>query len=86
MKYIIFRDRKLNREIPILFPNTLVHLDVALALSKVVGTSIVVAAGEFSSLAIDSEAFYGQSTSIGIKSRAIDGDFISGLDYNHGVF
>ena len=85
MKYIIFRDRKLNREIPILFPNDLVHLEVAQALTKVVGTSIVVAAGEFSSLAIDPEDFGGNSTSIGIKSRALDGDLISGLDYNHGV-
>ena len=85
MKYIIFRDRKLNREIPILFPNDLVHLDVAMALTKVVGTSIVVAAGEFSSLAIDSEAFTGESISIGIKSRALDGDLINGFDYNHGV-
>lgn len=84
MKYIIYRTIDGRREIPIIFPNTLVHLEVAQALSKLVETSRIVAAGEFSSLSIEAEC-HGKSTTIGIKSREeIDDRLIANYDYSHG--
>ena len=88
MKYIIFTKLigDLPQEIPILFPNELVHLEVAKALVKVVGTSKIVAAGEFNSMQINSEGFHGKSVSIGIKSRGPrDGVMISLVDYLKGI-
>ena len=87
MKYIVFRKvtGSFQQEIPIIFPNSLVHLEVAQALSKIVGTSKVVAAGEFSSLDIEPNVS-GRSSSIGIGSRGkIDERLIVGNDYNHGA-
>jgi hypothetical protein len=84
MKYIIFISKDGRQEIPIIFPNNLVHLEVAQAMSKLVGTSRVVAAGEFSSLAIDAEC-NGKSTTIGVKSREEQDDrLISNYDYTFG--
>ena len=87
MKYIVFEKTILGmkQEIPIIFPNLLVHLDVAKALTKVVETSRIVAAGEFSSLDIDAEVG-GKSTSIGIKSRGKkDEILIAYCDYTGGM-
>jgi hypothetical protein len=88
MKYIIYtRDYfGVRQEIPIIFPNQLVHLEVAKALKSVVGSSKIVAAGEFSSLNIDSDGFIGKSTTIGIRSRGKrDGKLIAMFDYKQGL-
>ena len=85
MKYIVFRTLDGRQEIPIIFPNTMVHLEVAQALVKLVGTSRVVAAGEFSSLDIDATC-HGSSTTIGIKSREKqDSLMIGNYDYHFGM-
>ena len=85
MKYIVFQTKDGCQEIPIIFPNTLVHIEVAQALSKIVGTSRIVAAGEFSSLDIDATC-HGKSTTIGIKSREDDdAQLISNYDYHFGM-
>lgn len=85
MKYIVFRTIDGRQEIPIIFPNILVHIEVAQALAKLVKTSRVVAAGEFSSLDIDANC-HGKSTTIGIKSREDEDDsLISNYDYHFGM-
>ena len=85
MKYIVFLSAENDREIPIIFPSTLVHLDVAKVMSKVVGTSKVTAAGELSSLDIDATC-HGESTTIGIKSRGeVDSRLIAAYDYSFGM-
>lgn len=88
MKYIIYKRTYcgVEQEIPIIFPNQLVHLDVAKALKDVVGSSKIIAAGEFSSLNISAENFNGASQTIGIKSRGDrDGKLIQTFDYMSGL-
>jgi hypothetical protein len=88
MKYIIYiRDYcGVRQELPIIFPNQLVHLDVAKALKGVVGSSKIVAAGEFSSADINPNGFGGSSETIGIKSRGKkDGRIVSSFDYLQGM-
>ena len=88
MKYVIYQRNYcgMKQEIPIIFPNQLVHLDVARVLSKVIGSSKIIAAGEFSSMDIGGERFGGTSTSIGIGSRGkMDAAVISNFDYFQGL-
>ena len=84
MKYIVFRTKDGRQEIPIIFPNHLVHLEVAKAMSKIVGTSRIVAAGEFSSLEIEANC-HGKSSTIGVKSRGKEDErLIAAFDYVFG--
>lgn len=88
MKYIVFQHdiAGIKQEIPIIFPNNLVHLEVAKALTKVIGSSRIVAAGEFSSTDIEADSIGGESTTIGIKSRKMqDKKLIWGIDYTQGL-
>jgi hypothetical protein len=104
VKYIILQTstrlkgskEPLVREYPILFPDELVHADVAEALQFCAGLksaapgvskATVVAAGFFSSMDLNGISCFGKSESLGgIKSRAAQDDrLIKMLDYEHGV-
>lgn len=88
MKYIIYKRIYcgVEQELPIIFPNNLVHLEIAKALKDIVGSSKIIAAGEFSSMNIDDKGFSGKSDTIGIKSRGKkDGELIKNFDYFSGL-
>lgn len=92
MKYIILRlEGKIPREVPVIFPNLLVHADVASAITTMIqadtdtSTSItdirVVSAG-FCDTAV---GCYGRSESLNITSRDIDDAVINTVDYTFGL-
>ncbi len=68
MKYIIFEKEinGLKHKIPIIFPNSLVHLDIAKALIPIVGTKRIVGAREINLGVI---SCHGESSTIGIKFK-----------------
>lgn len=90
MKYIVLKVEHggVVREVPIIFPEFLVHANVSAALLEHCselkdGTPI--AAGEFSSLDIDADC-HGKSISLKVESRRlVDSQLINMYDYNHGV-
>ena len=89
MKYIVIRtnDRGIIREFPIIFPNDFIHKDVADAvrLFPPCRRGVVVAAGELSSMEIDS-ACHGRSTTLHATSRErTDDKLIRNHDYFHGI-
>ncbi|ECG8630030.1 hypothetical protein CJG84_04740 [Salmonella enterica] len=92
MKYIILRmEGKIPREVPVIFPNLLVHADVASAITTMIqadtdtSTSItgirVVSAG-FCDTAV---GCHGRSESLNITSRDIDDAVINTVDYTFGL-
>lgn len=98
MKYIILRlEGKITREVPVIFPNLLVHADVASAITNMIqadtdtstststSTSItgirVVSAG-FCDTAV---GCHGRSESLNITSRDIDDAVINTVDYTFGL-
>lgn len=92
MKYIILRlEGKIPREVPVIFPNLLVHADVASAITNMIqadtdtSTSItgirVVSAG-FCDTAV---GCHGRSESLNITSRDIDDAVINTVDYTFGL-
>lgn len=84
MKYIIYEKKILGmiQKIPIIFPNQLVHLDVAKALTKVIGSSRIVGAGD---CYIKVSGVGGKSTTIGIKSKKGDEELINTFEYFYGM-
>lgn len=96
MKYVMFEldtGDGLKRNIPIIFPNSLVHADVAEAIKHMrVGTqrnwdcpfveAKVVSAGE---LSIASSTTSGGSETLGVESRLEDSTIITMHDYFHGM-
>jgi hypothetical protein len=88
MKYIVIQIplSGVVRELPVLFPNLLVHSDVLEAMLSMpyLANGKGVAAGEFSSLDLDIQCA-GTSVSTGLASRKTDGDLIAMMDYCHGV-
>lgn len=84
MKYIIYERETLGmaRKIPIIFPNELVHLDIAKALSKVIGSSRIVGAGDCYLTVAGVGRF---SSTIGIKSKEGDEELINNYEYFHGL-
>lgn len=86
MKYVIFLTKSLNgmeRKIPIIFPSTLNHIDVARALKDLDGikSSKISSAGE---VYVKVDKAHGESTTIGIKSKEGDEDIINMIDYGFG--
>lgn len=87
MKYIMFgrsAGEHLEQRTPIIFPNSLVHADVADALKglpELTGCTVV-SAGEFNALTGET---YGGSTSLKVDSRPEDAVTIKGMDYFHGL-
>lgn len=85
MKYIMFKHDQgdLSKLIPVIFPNDLVHADVAKALQESVlkGTSII-SAGSISPLNLQAE---GGSETLNIESNPIvDSHVIKMNDYGAG--
>lgn len=73
----------MKRKVPIIFPSTLVHSEVAKALCKLEGlSSRIVGAGE---LSIKTTGCHGESTTLGIKSKKGDTEIINTYDYAHGL-
>jgi len=90
MKYIMLRivtAGEIIRELPIIFPDALVHADVAEAITKLPGlyTATPVSAGSLSSLELETQC-YGDSQTLDLKSRGdLDSGRICMLDYSHGI-
>lgn len=84
MKYIMYEKEinELKRKIPIIFPSELVHIQVAKALKDLVGTSIIVGAGDFNLLTLECT---GKSTTLGIGSKEGDSSIIKNYEYSHGL-
>jgi hypothetical protein len=94
MKYIIIEipigNSGLLRDLPIIFPDELVHAEVFACVSRHDGVARArpIAAGFLSSMSVgETGACYGESESLGkLKSRGkIDDQLISMIDYTHGV-
>jgi hypothetical protein len=103
VKYIVLQVKTVNdngefiRELPFIFPNELVHADVATDLAAAIRSThiderrpgavltSVVSAGFISSLSIEGGC-HGASETLKIASRGKqDDDLIKTLDYMHGI-
>lgn len=91
MKYIILRlDGKIPREVPVIFPDLLVHADVARATTAMIKedssnmniTDVRVVSAGFCNTAVDC---YGKSETLNIASRDIDNTVINTVDYTFGL-
>ncbi|HGA5503405.1 TPA: hypothetical protein ACISZU_000181 [Salmonella enterica subsp. enterica serovar Potsdam] len=91
MKYIILRlDGKLPRDVPVIFPELLVHADVAKAMTAMIKedsdnihiTDIRVVSAGFCNTAVEC---HGRSESLNIASREIDDTVINTVDYTFGL-
>lgn len=103
MKYVVIEvkdharlgsNADIVREVPIIFPDFLVHADVEQAIHRVLRRErpdgrmrelTTVSAGFCSSLNLKANC-HGESESIGVESRpAEDTRLIQGMDYHHGI-
>ncbi|EEG5670946.1 hypothetical protein G3G77_002000 [Salmonella enterica] len=91
MKYIILRlDGKIPREVPVIFPDLLVHADVAEAMTAMIKedssntniTNVRVVSAGFCNTAVEC---FGKSESLDIASRDIDDTVINTWDYTFGL-
>jgi len=92
MKYIMLElslgDLRYN--VPVIFPDTLVHEDMGKAVVHAANRSVpkadvkMVSAGFVSNCS--GVTCYGRSESLDLDSRPEDGKIISTYDYTHGVF
>jgi hypothetical protein len=89
MKYIVLKQNfnGIIREISIIFPNELVHSEVARLFQEhypeFIGRSEVISAGDIN---VGDVECAGKSTSLKIKSREKnDEDLINTVDYFHGI-
>lgn len=82
MKYIMYRVG--NRHYPILFPDLLVHAQVADRLSTLIQfqKAVIVSAGEVSLVALSTT---GESHSLDVSAEELDARRINVLDYSGGV-
>ncbi len=77
-------ESKLNRHIPILFPENLCH-DLMYESMKhypFSGEVTIVSAGTFNT---DTNIAYGRSTTLNLKSRKEDSSIIANYNYLHGI-
>lgn len=88
-KYVMFEDPETGQQVPILFPNQIVHADIAKfvpAMLRRADKRIVVhpVAAGFVSLAVSGVS--GESESMGgVKSRPEDAQTINVYPYSHGM-
>lgn len=92
MKYIILRlNGKIPREVPVIFPDLLVHADVAKAITAMIQadhdtcfnvTGIHVVSAGFCDTGV---RCHGKSESLNITSREIDDAVINTVDYTFGL-
>lgn len=85
MKYIMFLDTKTESHIPIIFPNRLVHQDVAEHLDFMLLRHDIevelVSAGFWNK----TNGCHGKSETLDLESREIDTEIIASMDYRHGL-
>lgn len=91
MKYIVIQTRnsERQREIPIIFPKMLIHRDVYEHIAR----NIKFNHGELGEVKCISAGFFtfhplecfGESESLGVKSRLEDIELIKTHDYTHGI-
>lgn len=90
MKYVMFQKQGNVMVIhtPIIFPDRLVHLDVANHMCGIPGSPLFghrpVSAGFFSSLGLSANV-YGESESLKLASNPRDAEFITMSDYGGGM-
>lgn len=71
------------RDVPIIFPNALVHSDVAAVIRDIISLrhATLIAAGEIS---LTVESTHGSSETLGLDARRDDAQTITLYDYAHG--
>lgn len=92
MKYIVIQAKLKNStiEIPFIFPNMLVHSDIAdamrcnLNLNHSIRNTTIVSAGDLSFLG-GRLTCSGKSDTLNVESRQIDKQLIQTFDYTHGL-
>jgi hypothetical protein len=88
MKYVMLKVYKpVERLVPVIFPDQLVHSVMADALQKVLeqhgwGISTVESAGE---VTVEASATIGHSESLGVKACESDKRVINSYGYLHGI-
>ncbi|EMW9316467.1 hypothetical protein AAE121_005212 [Salmonella enterica] len=91
MKYIILRlDGKIPREVPVIFPDLLVHTDVARTMATMIKegssntniTDVRVVSAGFCNTTVKC---FGKSETLNIASRDIDDTVINTWDYTFGL-
>lgn len=84
MKYIMFLTEVagIQRKVPIIFPDFLVHIEVAKAMKDLIGSSKIASAGD---VELDVRSVHGKSTTIGISSKTEDKEIISMYNYFQGM-
>jgi hypothetical protein len=80
MKYIMFQTKD-GRKIPIIFPNLMVHSQVASKLNDLIPDAEVISAGEIS---LKVYKCYGHSTTLKVGVKKGDATLIHEYDYFHG--
>jgi hypothetical protein len=80
MKYIMFEDAE-GRKVPVIFPENYVHVEVARAMQsrRISPVPVMPIRAGFVNLGTD-VTVYGESETLGIKSKDIDAAFIMGGD------
>lgn len=85
MKYIILYDEIRDQHIPLIFPDMLVHADVAKSITRALpNPTYPVAAGEISVGILGYEC-HGFSETLKLQSRPQDASIINSMDYCHGL-
>lgn len=89
MKYVMFAIKSSwgTRHVPILFPDVLSHVDVALGVQATcseLAKAKPISAGFVNSMDVD-VATTGKSTTLGLESRVEDAAIIKMYDYMHGL-
>jgi hypothetical protein len=90
MKYVMFRVKHgaVSRDVPVMFPDILVHQEVARAMMPCMRRHFdnanisLVSAGDFDQMDCKCS---GESTSLGLKARPEDGNIILTYAYLHGI-
>jgi hypothetical protein len=85
MKYVMFAITQdgLTHNVPVLFPTSLIHADVAaVLLTGPLKGYQVVSAGEGTILSL---GLHGKSTTLGLSSRVIDSKILNTIDYLMGL-
>lgn len=88
MKYIMFLQKtgELERNIPIIFPDTLIHEEVAVAIESLIRKMGEVRLKSAGTINIYGDiAVSGKSTTLNIESNGDDARIISIYDYFHGI-
>ena len=85
MKYLMLRltHATLTRDVPIIFPDMLVHCDIAAVARHIAGLegAVPIATGDIHLTAVST---HGESETLGLEAREEDAHTITMYDYFHG--